>query len=171
MVTKYYSQIVRLLTDYSSQWQLVKELDEYVRGASFTVNGHIVWSVDHDDDHVSQYRYEIRFKHQDATSRANGVYTTFSQRGAHNNARRSSGSATSSSSSTSSKQRNVCYAYNGLNSSTGEWTNVSQCLGIERCKFSHRCMYCNMDGHAIYDRPECNSQPRVRAAPRQHRRS
>ena len=37
MVSKYYSQIVRLLTDYSSQWKLVMELDEYIRGATFTV--------------------------------------------------------------------------------------------------------------------------------------
>src|ERR1700694_4618230 len=60
MVTKYYSQIVRLLTDYSSQWQLVMELDEYIRGAAFTVNQQVVWNVDHDDDHVSRLQCDIR---------------------------------------------------------------------------------------------------------------
>jgi hypothetical protein len=163
MVSKYYSQIVRLLTDYSSQWQLVMELDEYIRGDAFTVNDHIVWSIDRDDDHVSRFKYDIQFKHQDA-SRAAPTYTT-SQRGAHSNARRSGGNA--SNSNASSKPRNVCYAYNGLNSSTNEWTTSSHCLGAERCKFSHRCMHCHMEGHAIYERAECNAHPRARTAPRQ----
>src|ERR1700716_685595 len=55
MVTKYYSQIVRLLTDYSSQWHLVMELDGYIRGNTSTVDDHIVWSIDPDDDFVSQF--------------------------------------------------------------------------------------------------------------------
>src|SRR6202048_2315935 len=79
MVSKYYSQIVRLLTDYSSQWKLVMELDEYIRGATFTVNDRIVWNIDHDDDYVSQYKYNIRMKHLDAASRPNT--STSSQRG------------------------------------------------------------------------------------------
>jgi len=165
MVSKYYSQIVRLLTDYSSQWQLVMELDEYIRGDAFTVNDHIVWSVDRDDDHVSRFKYDIRFKHQDA-SRAAATYTTTSQRGAHSNTRRSGGNA--SNSNASSKPRNVCYAFNGLNSSTGEWTSSSHCLGADRCKFGHRCLHCKLEGHAVYERADCNAQPKTRIAPRQH---
>jgi hypothetical protein len=165
MVSKYYSQIVRLLTDYSSQWQLVMELDEYIRGAAFTVNEQVVWNVDHDDDHVSRFKYDISFNHRDVSRVSNSTYTPSSQRGAHSNARRSGGNA--SNSNISSKPRNVCYAYNGLNSSTGEWTNSSHCLGADRCKFSHRCMHCKVEGHAIYERAECAAHPRVRAAPRQ----
>jgi hypothetical protein len=162
MVSKYYSQIVRLLTDYSSQWKLVTELDEYIRGTSFAVNEPVVWSIDREDDYVSRFKYDIRFKHQDASRVSTNAPS--SQRGAYSNTRRSGSIA--SSSNTSNKSRNVCYAYNGLNSSTGEWTNSSVCLGADRCKFAHRCMHCHSEGHAIYERPECNAHPRVRAAPR-----
>jgi hypothetical protein len=162
MVSKYYSQIVRLLTDYSSQWKLVMELDEYIRGSSFTVNEPVVWSIDREDDYVSRFKYDIRFKHQDASRVSTNAPS--SQRGAYSNTRRSGSVA--SGGNTSNKSRNVCYAYNGLNSSTGEWTNSSVCLGADRCKFGHRCMHCHSEGHAIYERPECNAHPRVRAAPR-----
>src|ERR1700676_2421510 len=61
-----------LMADYSSQWKLVMELDEYIRGATFTVNDRIVWNIDHDDDYVSRFRYDIRMKHLDAASRFSG---------------------------------------------------------------------------------------------------
>src|SRR5258708_7562698 len=72
MVTKYFSQLVRLLTDFPSQWGLVMEMDAYVRGSGFVVGDHVVWSIDHDDDHVSQFRLDIRLGHQqlDVASRA-----------------------------------------------------------------------------------------------------
>jgi hypothetical protein len=164
MVTKYYSQIVRLLTDYSSQWRLVMELDGYIRGATSIVDDHIVWSIDRDDDYVSQFKYDIRFKHQDAV-RTTTTPSSSSQRGTYSNARRAGGNP--SNSNASSKPRNVCYAYNGLNSSTGEWTNSSHCLGADKCKFSHRCIHCHTEGHAVYERAECASHPRARMAPRQ----
>jgi hypothetical protein len=160
MVTKYYSQIVRLLTDYSSQWQLVKDLDEYVRGESFTVNDHIVWSIDHDDDHVSQYKYDIRFKHQDATSRVHVQHTPSTQRGTHSNVRRSSGAG--SNSTISAKPRRTCYAYNGDNGK--EWTNANYCRGAEQCKFTHRCIVCKAEGHAAYESAECLNKPRIKDA-------
>ena len=159
MVSKYYSQIVRLLTDYSSQWHLVMELDGYIRGNISIVDDHIVWSIDLDDDYVSQFKYDIRYKHQDASR----IHTT--QRSAPVQARRSGGNASNTTSS--NKSRNVCYAYNGLNSSTNEWSNSSHCRNADRCKFSHKCLHCKVEGHAIYERTECAANPRVLPAPRQ----
>jgi hypothetical protein len=159
MVSKYYSQIVRLLTDYSSQWHLVMELDGYIRGNISIVDDHIVWSIDLDDDYVSQFKYDIRYKHQDA-SRINTTH-----RSASSQARRSGGNASNTTSS--NKSRNVCYAYNGLNSSTNEWSNSSHCRNADRCKFSHKCLHCKVEGHAIYERAECAANPRVLPAPRQ----
>jgi hypothetical protein len=159
MVSKYYSQIVRLLTDYSSQWHLVMEFDGYIRGNTSIVDDHTaVWSIDRDDDYVSQFKYDIRFKHQDASR----INTT--QRSAPAQARRSGGNT--SNTTTSNKSRNVCYAYNGLNSSTNEWTNSSHCRSADRCKFSHKCLHCKVEGHAIYERAECAANPRVLPAPR-----
>ena len=159
MVSKYYSQIVRLLTDYSSQWHLVKELDGYIRGNTSIVDDRIVWSIDLDDDYVSQFKYDIRYKHQDASR----INTT--QRSAPVQARRSGGNASNTTSS--NKSRNVCYAYNGFNSTTNEWNNISHCRGADRCKFAHRCLHCKAEGHAIYERAECAANPRVLPAPRQ----
>jgi hypothetical protein len=159
MVSKYYSQIVRLLTDYSSQWKLAMELDGYIRGNPSIVEGRVVWSIDREDDNVSQYRYDMRFNHRDtlrAAAAASG------QRGAVNQVRRSGAASNVSS---SSKPRNVCYAYNGLDSSTGLWTDRTHCRGAERCKFAHRCLHCKLEGHAVYERAECASQPRVLPAP------
>jgi hypothetical protein len=159
MVSKYYSQIVRLLTDYSSQWHLVMEFDGYIRGNTSIVDDHTVWSIDRDDDYVSQFKYDIRFKHQDASR----IHTT--QRSAPAQARRSGGNTSNTTSS--NKSRNVCYAYNGLNSSTNEWSNSSHCRNADRCKFSHKCLHCKVEGHAIYERAECAANPRVLPAPRQ----
>ena len=156
MVTKYYGQIVRLLTDYSSQWQLVMELDGYIRGNPPVVGGRTVWSVDSDDDHVSQFRYDIRAKHQDAF-RANAALSN--QRSSGSQPRRAGAAASNSNSS--SKPRSLCYAYNGWNAATSEWQSISHCRGADRCRFAHKCIHCKADGHAIYERPECASHPRV----------
>jgi len=164
MVTKYYGQIVRLLADYSSQWKLVMELDGYIRGNPPTVGGRTVWSVDQDDDLVSQFKYDIRANHQDAF-RANAALSN--QRGAASQQRRA-GAAGSGSNNASNKPRNLCYAYNGWNATTNEWQNVSHCRGADQCKFAHKCLHCKRDGHAVYERPECASHPRVfptRSAP------
>jgi len=104
MVTKYYGQIVRLLTDYSSQWQLVMELDGYIRGNPPTVGGRTVWSVDQDDDLVSQFKYDIRANHQDAF-RANAALSN--QRGAASQQRRA-GAAGSGSNNASNKHLLSC---------------------------------------------------------------
>ena len=164
MVTKYYGQLVRLLADYSSQWKLVMELDGYIRGNPPTVGGRTVWSVDQDDDLVSQFKYDIRANHQDAF-RANAALSN--QRGAASQQRRA-GAAGSGSNNASNKPRNLCYAYNGWNATTNEWQNVSHCRGADQCKFAHKCFHCKRDGHAVYERPECASHPRVfptRSAP------
>ena len=156
MVTKYYGQIVRLLTDYSSQWQLVMELDGYIRGNPPVVGGRTVWSVDSDDDHVSQFRYDIRAKHQDAF-RANAALSN--PRSSASQPRRAGAAASNSNSS--NKPRSLCYAYNGWNTATSEWQSISHCRGADRCRFAHKCIHCKADGHAIYERPECASHPRV----------
>ena len=158
MVSKCYSQLVRLLTDYSSQRKLVMELDEYVRGATFKVNGHTVWSIDHNDDYVSQYKYNIRMKHLDAASRPST--STASQRGTLSSTQRRGGN---SNSSVSKPRRSVaiCYAYNG-EVRPNEWTNVNHCRGANQCKFRHKRMICGFD-HAVYESASCASQPRARA--------
>ena len=157
MVSKYYGQLVRLLADYSSQWKLVMELDGYIRGNPPTVGGRTVWSVDQDDDLVSQFKYDIRANHQDAF-RANAALS--SQRGATSQPRRASAGA-SGSSNAGNKSRNLCYAYNGWNTTTNEWQNVNHCCGADQCKFAHKCFHCKRDGHAVYERPECAAHPRV----------
>jgi hypothetical protein len=162
MVSKYYSQIVRLLTDYSSQWKLVMELDEYIRGATFTVNDRIVWNIDHDDDYVSQYKYNIRMKHLDTASRLSGsshrdVPPSLQRRGGNSDStvikpRRSTG---------------TCYAYNG-ESTPNVWTNVNHCRGKDKCKFQHKCMICAGD-HAVYENKDCAAQTRARAPLPRHK--
>jgi hypothetical protein len=156
MVSKYYGQLVRLLTDYSSQWKLVMELDGYIRGNPPTVGGRTVWTVDQDDDLVSGFKYDIRANHQEAF-RANAALS--SQRGATSQPRRVG--AVGSSNNAGNKPRNLCYAYNGWNATTKEWQSVSHCRGADQCKFAHKCIHCKRDGHAVYERPECASHPRV----------
>src|SRR6202171_5096656 len=162
MVSKYYSQLVRLLTDYSSQWKLVMELDEYVRGATFKVNAHTVWNIDHDDDYVSQYKYNIRMKHLDTASRLSGsshrdVPASLQRRGGNSDStvikpRRSTG---------------TCYAYNG-ESTPNVWTNVNHCRGKDKCKFQHKCMICAGD-HAVYENKDCAAQTRARTPLPRHK--
>jgi hypothetical protein len=165
MVSKYYSQIMRLLTDYSGQWQLVMELDVYIRGATLAVNEPIVWSIDRDDDHVSRFRFDIRFNNQVSTPPHPAQPT---QRGAHSTARRNSSSGSHASNrGTSKKSPNVCYAYNGWNSTTNEWNSTSHCwnsTGAAGCKYTHKCYHCKAEGHAVYERAECAAQPRAAPA-------
>jgi len=175
MVSKYYSQIVRLLTDYSTQWRLIMELDTYIRGDdAFTVNERIVWSIDRDDDHVSRYLYDIRFNHRAMQSRPPPAQPTQSTpRGAYSNARRSStGSGINASNSNSSKEKSPlpCFMYNGYNKTVNEWNSTSHCYGDASCKFTHRCVHCKVVGHAIYERAECAAHARPVVPPRQSRR-
>jgi hypothetical protein len=161
MVSKYYSQIVRLLTDYSSQWRLVMEFDEYIRGAAFTVNGRTVWSIDRDDDYVSRFKYDIRFKHLDAASRPS---SSFSQRGTVASNRRGNSDSTVTN---SRRSTGICYAYNG-ELKPNEWTNVNHCRGKDKCKFLHKCMICGYD-HAVYENNVCAAQPRARTPVARHK--
>lgn len=155
MVSKYYGQLVRLLTDYSSQWKLVMELDGYIRGNPPTIGGRIVWTVDQDDDLVSGFKYDIRANHQEAF-RANAA---LSNRATGSHPRRAG--AVGSSNNAGNKPRNLCYAYNGWNATTKEWQSVSHCRGADQCKFAHKCIHCKREGHAVYERPECASHPRM----------
>jgi hypothetical protein len=164
MVSKYYSQLVRLLTDYSSQWKLVMELDEYVRGATFKVNAHTVWSIDHDDDYVSQYKYNIRMKHLDAASRPNT--STSSQRGTLSSTLRRGGN-NDSNVTKPRRSTGICYAYNG-EVRPNEWTNTNHCRGKDQCKFQHKCMICGFD-HAVYENNVCAAQPRARTPVARHK--
>jgi len=161
MVSKYYSQLVRLVIDYHLMWRLVIELDEYIRGAAFKVNDHIVWSIDRDDDYVSTYRYDIRMKHLHAASRTSTASTSPSQRDAPpSNLPRGGNSA-----STVAKPRrslNICYAYNG-EVRPNEWTNINHCRGKDKCKFQHKCMICACD-HAVYENKDCAARPRARTS-------
>jgi hypothetical protein len=162
MVSKYYSQLVRLLADYSSQWKLVMELDEYIRGATFTVNDRIVWNIDHDDDYVSRFRYDIRMKHLDAASRLSGS----SHRDAPASHQRRGGTSDSSVIKPR-RSTGVCYAYNG-ESTPNVWTNVNHCRGKDKCKFQHKCMICAGD-HAVYENKDCAAQTRARTPLPRHK--
>jgi hypothetical protein len=163
MVSRYYAQIVGLLTDYSTQWQSIMDLDEYIRGATFAVDEPIVWSIDRDDEYISRFRHDIRSKHHDIT-RVSSSYALSNQRGALISAR---GNGVNVSNTFASSRKRVCFAYNGLNSTTSQWDSSSHCLGAHRCKFAHKCIHCNVDGHAIYERAECAAHPRVRPPARQ----
>ena len=92
------------------------ELDGYIRGNPPTVGGRTVWSVDQDDDLVSGFKYDIRANHQEAF-RANAALSN--QRGAASQQRRA-GAAGSGSNNASNKPRNLCYAYNGWNTTTNK---------------------------------------------------
>src|SRR6202165_40951 len=164
MVSKYYSQLVRLLADYSSQWKLVMELDEYIRGATFKVNAHTVWSIDHDDDYVSQYKYNIRMKHLDVVSRQNT--STSSQRGTLSSTLRRGGN-NDSNVTKPRRSTGICYAYNG-EVRPNEWTNTNHCRGKDQCKFQHKCMICGFD-HAVYENNVCAAQPRARTPVARHK--
>jgi hypothetical protein len=63
MVTKYLGQLIRLLTDFPTQWQTVVTLDTHIRSSEY-VEGPIVWTVDANDDEVSSFRTDIRLGHQ-----------------------------------------------------------------------------------------------------------
>ena len=138
------------------------ELDEYIRGATFTVNDRIVWNIDHDDDYVSRFRYDIRMKHLDAASRLSGS----SHRDAPASHQRRGGTSDSSVIKPR-RSTGVCYAYNG-ESTPNVWTNVNHCRGKDKCKFQHRCMICGNFDHAAYETKDCAAQPRARTPfPRQ----
>jgi hypothetical protein len=154
MVTKYYNQLIRLLTDYPTQWGKVKELDAHIRSTEH-MDAPIVWTVDADDDEVSQFKADIRYGHQGelraVPSSQSGTSSSTQRRGGNSN------------SSVSKPRRSVaiCYAYNG-EVRPNEWTNVNHCRGANQCKFRHKCMICGFD-HAVYESASCASQPRARA--------
>ena len=160
MVTKYYGQLIRLLTDYPTQWETAKVLDTHIRSTEHT-DGPIVWTVDADDDEVSQFKADIRYGHQ-VQLRA----VPSSQRGTSSSTQRRVGS----SDSTATKARRsigICYAYNG-ELRPNEWSNVNHCRGKDKCKFQHRCMICGNFDHAAYETKDCAAQPRARTPfPRQ----
>jgi hypothetical protein len=163
MVTKYYAQLVRMLTENSSQWKLISDMDAYIRGHKnpAAVAGRVEWSVENNDDtYVSQFRHDISLNHREA-SRV--TTSSISQRAPTQSARRhSTGSvtATGTAAVTVSNKRNVCYAYNGRDPTTLLWGVTNYCRGAERCKFAHKCFYCKADGHAVYEKPECSQHPR-----------
>ena len=152
MVSKYYSQLVRLIIDFHFMWKLVIELDEYIRGASFKVNDSVVWSIEQDDDYVSTFRYDIRMKHLHAACHTRAASTP-SQRVAPPSSTPRGGI----SASTVSKVRrsyNICYAYNG-EVTPNVWTNINHCRGKDKCRFQHKCMICAGE-HAVYENKDCN---------------
>jgi hypothetical protein len=170
MVTKYYSQLVRLLTDFPSQWELVMEMDTYVRGSGFVIGDHVVWSIDHDDDHVSQFRLDIRLGHQqlDVASRARAATPSTRRGGPTGGVGRRGGNHGGG--ATSSRQRdepNVCFRFNG-ELSPHVWTERTHCSESAVCKFQHKCIVCRGD-HPAFANPQCAAKPRERPAPRQRR--
>lgn len=166
MVSKYHSQLIRLLCDYPSQWRLVVELDTYIRGQRFDDSERIVWSIDHNDDLVSQFRQDIRWGHQES-SRTAPVLPRLSraQQPLPTNQRTwGVRSVRGASTGFGTRGKGVCYAWNGENSE-GVWTRESHCRGADQCKYAHKCMICG-DDHPCYANPLCESQPKTRMAPR-----
>ena len=160
MVSKYYSQLVRLIIDFHFMWKLVIELDEYIRGASFKVNDSVVWSIEQDDDYVSTFRYDIRMKHLHAASHTSAASTP-SQRVAPPSSTPRGGI----SASTVSKVRrsyNICYAYNG-EVTPNVWTNINHCRGKDKCRFQHKCMICAGE-HAVYENKDCIVRTKARTS-------
>jgi hypothetical protein len=161
MVTKYFGQLIRLLTDFPTQWTATVELDKYIRGKDY-VDGPIVWTIDADDDEVSSFKADIRWGNSVSLRATPTPPQSNTQRSTHSGARRSGES--SSGSSKQSKRIGVCYAFNG-EASPGKWLSADHCLSAQRgkaCRFQHVCMIC-AGQHAVYQKNDCAAQPRARA--------
>jgi hypothetical protein len=160
MVSKYHSQLVRLLHDFPTQLKHVKELDMYIRSAGRTVGGRVVWSVDDNDDQVSAFKSDIRYDHIEEIRKESTPAAPALPRLPPMPRR-----ANVSSSSSSHRARSICFAYNGENKNR-EWTSESHCRYASKCQFVHKCMVCHASDHAAYQRSECASKRARPAAPR-----
>jgi len=165
MVTKYFGQLIRLLTDFPTQWATTVAMDGYIRSKEH-LDGPIVWTVDADDDEISAFRADIRFGQQ-LSLRATPPSSNI-QRSTYGSARRSGESNSGSSKPT--KSIGVCYGFNG-EAGLDKWTNANHCTSAQRgreCKFQHICMIC-AGKHAVYESHDCAAQPRARAPVAQRR--
>jgi len=170
MVTKYFGQLIRLLTDFPSQWALVVTVDSHIRSSEY-LDGPIVWTVDANDDEVSAFRTEIRLGHQLALRATPApVASATTSRTTPSNARRG---GDGSSSTSKRKSNSICYAYNG-EMRPNEFTNANHCRGNEQCRYQHLCLVCS-GKHAVYENKDCAARPRSRelaaARPSRHNRA
>ena len=160
MVSKYHSQLVRLLHDFPTQLKHVKELDMYIRSAGRTVDGRVVWSVDDHDDQVSAFKSDIRYDHIEEIRKESATAAPQPPRLPLLPRR-----ANVSNSNSSNRARSICFAFNGENKNR-EWTSESHCRYASKCQFVHKCMVCHASDHAAYQRSECASKRARPAAPR-----
>jgi hypothetical protein len=157
MVTKYLGQLIRLLTDFPTQWQTVVTLDTHIRSSEY-VEGPIVWTVDANDDEVSSFRTDIRLGHQLALRATPALVASAAvTRSTPSNTRRGSDSGSQNS---KRKSMSVCYAYNG-EVRPNEFTNINHCRGNELCRYLHLCLVCS-GKHAVYENKDCAARPRSR---------